>query len=136
MSKHKGIWEYVKISSSEYYYSEIQPEGINYFLRAATAKILWVTFCYILVLKMIPLTNFILLNASVLLAGSAFIFFWEQVVKDHAPKWCDDFVTGKIFFEVDISSLNKYIFYLFIANLLMFLFPGTKLGLTTSYDKK
>lgn len=127
MTKHRSIWEYVKASSLSYYDAEIKPEGLNHFLRALTAKLLWVALFYssgyFLIDLLLPLEGILYNNVAVLVVGAAALEVWDKVIKDHAPEWCGDILTGKVFFKVDIQALNKYILYLFLANIVILAIP-------------
>ncbi len=124
MTKHRNIWEYVRANSLDYYQTTIQPEGLNYFLKAATAKILWVTLLYLLATYLLPLENRLYRSIAIIALGGLALEIWEKIIKDHTPKWCDDLISGKIFFEIDVPALNKYIAYLFLADLSLFAGPS------------
>ncbi len=116
MGKVSGT-EYIH-QSTKIFFDKIRNDGgWNIFLLALTAKILLLSLWYNVARYIVPLDD-MLVEASVFIL---FAIFWGAI-KDHVPSWVNDlFVTGKGYFELEIKTLNRYIFNLFLLHIFIFI---------------
>ncbi|MFZ5982477.1 MAG: hypothetical protein ACOYS2_02830 [Patescibacteria group bacterium] len=91
------------------YLSKIRKEGgINLYMRALLAQVLWFALFYNLGIMLVPVKDAITSNAIVL-ATMSLIGALKAFIGDKIPSVVDDFIKGKFFYEFSLDFLNKWI---------------------------
>jgi len=84
-----------------------------------TAQILWLTLFYNIGILLIPVKQFLLSNAILVIVVILFALL-KGVISDKIPDWIDYYTKGNFFYKCDLYFLNKWIFglVLFVGGLI------------------
>jgi len=119
----KELWvKKFKESNKEYLEMVKQHGGQNLYFRALTAQILWLLLFYVIYLKLVPIKNFITANVLILAILGLVSRLWG-VIKDKLPTWAPDMIKGAFFFDLEIKFLNRWLWFLFLMNIILIFLP-------------
>jgi hypothetical protein len=97
------------VSSNKEFFDNIKKNGgVNLHFRAFTAQILWLTLFYNIGILLIPVKQFLLSNA-ILVIVVIFYAILRGVISDKIPDWIDSYTKGNFFYKCDLCFLNKLI---------------------------
>ena len=94
----KELWNFIEKSNKEYLERIRQGGGQNLYFRALTAQILWLFLFYSIVQKLVPIKNFLLSNALILIILGLLSFLWT-VIKNKVPLWVSETIKGDFFLQ-------------------------------------
>ena len=95
--------------------------GINFYLRALVAQILWLTLIYNVGILLIPAKDYLLSN-SILLFVAINTILIRTVAGNKISGIIDSYASGNFFYRFDINLLNKSIaFLIFLASFFIFM---------------
>lgn len=111
--------EYIKKSNTVFHAHVQSYGGWNFYVRAVTAKILWVILLYKLAHLFTSNYGFI----KIIVGWGIISFCWDKIFSKHSPQWIEEVITGEIFFGIDKDKLNKYIYMLLCVHAILFIWP-------------
>ena len=118
----KELWNFIKENNKDYLERIRQGGGRDLYFRALTAQILWLFLFYSIAQKLVPIKDFLLSNALVLIILGFFSLLWG-VIKNKMPLWISEMIRGEFFYNFEIKFLNFWIGMLFIANMVLIFLP-------------
>jgi len=118
----KELWYSVKKSNKNYIYQIEKTGGFNYYFRALTAQILWFILFYSLIIKFMPIKDFLMSNFYIIIIYILISFLWK-FIKNKLPSWIDYLTKGEFFYDLDIGFLNICIVFLISINFFIVILP-------------
>lgn len=112
----KDLFCDIRQSNRDYFEKIRSNGGIDLFLRALIAQILWFAFFYNIGMMLIPVKDFFLSN-TIFLVIISFSLLLRGVIGDRIPYWFNGYVKGDFFYKLSINFLNKWIFALILLTI-------------------
>ncbi len=109
----KDLFCDIRQSNRDYFEKIRKNGGINLYLRALVAQVLWFALFYNIGMMLIPVKDFFLSN-TIFLAIITFSLLLRGVIGDKIPHWFNGYVRGDFFHKLSINFLNKWIFALIL----------------------
>ena len=122
IEKPRDLWLYVRESIVRYVADISQKGGISLHVRRITAQILWLLLGYLVIKKLIPITDVFLSNSIIAVFLALLSQLWS-VIQKRVPEFITEFIKGDIFYSFEGRILNLTIFSLFALNLILIFIP-------------
>lgn len=104
----KDLFGNIKQSNKNFFDNIKENGGVNLYFRALTAQILWLTLFYNIGILLIPVKQFLVSNAILVIVVILFALL-KGVIIDKIPDWIDYYTKGNFFYKFDLYFLNKWI---------------------------
>ncbi|KKU94049.1 MAG: hypothetical protein UY26_C0003G0199 [Candidatus Jorgensenbacteria bacterium GW2011_GWA1_48_13] len=122
ISSFRGLKERIQDFHSEFRLRVESQGGAALYFRAITAQLLWFLLGYLIVKKILPITDVLLSNAIILIFMGLLVFLWSAI-KSKMPAWITYLIKGEFFYDFERPMLNFWIFFLSILNIFFILLP-------------
>ena len=98
-----------------------QVGGYALYFRALTAQLLWFLLGYIVISKLLPITDLVYSVSFLIIAGLSYRLW--PIIKLKLPDWVVYITKGEFFYDLDRQLLNSFLFVLALLCVFSLFFP-------------
>ncbi len=118
----KDFFAWIKKENDAYVAKIKEGGGLGLYLRRFTAQILWLLFFYLVSIWLLPIKDFLVVNAILFVIFGLATLLWN-IIKSQLPAWPGSLIKGEFFYHFDGWFLNGWIFSLILVNMFLLLIP-------------